>query len=230
MLSSRPRNASFEREIVSCTACPRLIKHCIQIAKTKRRAYEHEQYWGKPVPPFGDSKAQLLVVGLAPGAHGANRTGRIFTGDRSGDWLYRALYRAGFANQPQSSSLQDGLQLTGARITCVVKCAPPENKPTPTEVRTCTERFFTPEIVSHPEVKVYLALGRLAWEALHKHFKVEHKVPFKHGAEYTLADGRTLLASYHPSQQNTFTGKLTAPMFDAVFNRARALLDSLENI
>jgi len=222
--------ASFEHEIHACTACPRLRKHCLEVARTKRRAYEVQTYWGKPVAPFGDPQARLLVVGLAPGAHGANRTGRIFTGDRSGDWLYRALHRAGFANQATSTSRTDGLALSRARVTCVVKCAPPDNKPSRQEIHTCIDRFFDREIASHPEVQVYIALGRLAWDSIRKQFKTNHRVTFKHGAEQTLPGGKTLLASYHPSQQNTFTGRLTEPMFDSVFERARELLNLLKDI
>jgi uracil-DNA glycosylase family 4 len=222
--------ASFELKIHACTACPRLRKHCLEVAKTKRRAYENQEYWGKPVAPFGDPKASLLVVGLAPGAHGANRTGRIFTGDRSGDWLYRALHRAGFANQPLSVSRTDGLALSHARVTCVVKCAPPDNKPTTLEIHTCIHRFFDQEITSHPEVRVYIALGRLAWDSIQKQFKVSRRVAFKHGAEQTLPEGKILLASYHPSQQNTFTGRLTEAMFDSVFARAGELLNLLKDV
>lgn len=216
----------LNRDIVSCQACPRLIKHCQKIASEKRKAYQHETYWGKPVPNFGDTKAQLLIVGLAPAAHGANRTGRMFTGDRSGLWLYRALYRAGFANQAECDSADDGLQLKNAVITSVAHCAPPDNKPTTDEIKAC-EDFFARTMAIY-DTKVILALGGIAWNAVIHELKRQGKwtgakPAFGHGAEVKLADGRILLGSYHPSQQNTFTGRLTEEMLDSVFDRARKL-------
>jgi uracil-DNA glycosylase len=213
------------RELVRCSACPRLRRHCEQVALKKRKAYQAENYWGKPVPPFGDAQAKLLVVGLAPGAHGANRTGRVFTGDRSGEWLYRALWKAGFANQPQSHSLDDGLSLLGARVTCVVKCAPPDNKPTPTEVKRCSSKYLKGEITEKKQIQVFLALGKLAWDELQKILaEGTPRKSFAHGAVLSLPNGQWLVGSYHPSQQNTFTGRLTEPQFDRIFSKCRALL------
>ena len=213
-------------EIIHCSACARLRKHCLSVAQEKRRAYIDETYWGKPVPGFGDPEAKLVIVGLAPAAHGANRTGRIFTGDRSGEWLYRALHKVGFANQAESFSKEDGLQLYATWITCAVHCAPPENKPLPSEVKSCAP-FLKKELqLLQPRTRVYIALGGIALKSIWPLIAGEKKpVPlFKHGEEIPLKDGRTLLLSYHPSQQNTFTGRLTEPMFDAVFKRARELM------
>ena len=213
--------AQFEEQVTCCTLCPRLREHCTAVARERRKTYRDEEYWGRPVPPFGSCDARLLIVGLAPGAHGAIRTGRIFTGDRSGDWLYRALYKAGVANQAESRGRDDGLELRDARITCVVKCAPPDNKPLPTEISTCSARFLAGELDKNQGSKVIIALGRLAWDTIQKHLDPEgRRTPFSHGARRTLPDGRLLLASFHPSQQNTFTGRLTEPMFDSVFAEA----------
>ncbi|MFN7684591.1 MAG: uracil-DNA glycosylase [Oligoflexia bacterium] len=210
-----------EREIIQCRRCPRLRSYCAKIAKEKRRAYRDQEYWGKPVPAFGDPQARIHVVGLAPGAHGANRTGRIFTGDRSGDWLFRALYRAGLANQAQATDRADGLILTGARVTCVVKCAPPGNKPAPNEIQNCTRAFLRRELSSYPQVCVFVALGRLAWDTLLRELDpTSQRTPFQHGASHRLPDQRWVIASFHPSQQNTFTGKLTESMFDSIFTQA----------
>lgn len=218
-------------EILRCEACPRLRRYCLGIAKTKRRAYQDETYWGKPITGFGDPHARLFLVGLAPAAHGANRTGRIFTGDRSGDWLYRAMHKAGFANQPSSTHAADGLKLRDAYISCVVKCAPPDNKPAPKELERCSS-FLKREMEAMPRTRVWLCLGGIAlqglWPLLHPKtagVKTPARPKFGHGQCVELADGRGwVLMSYHPSQQNTFTGRLTEPMFDSVFAKAKALL------
>lgn len=231
--------AALNEAICGCSRCPRLREHCQTIAREKRRAFRDWEYWGRPVPNFGDAAAELLIVGLAPAAHGANRTGRMFTGDRSGEWLYRALHRAGFANQALAESRDDGLQLQGCAITAICHCAPPDNKPTDEEISSCQE-WFQRSLNVLP-VRVYLALGQIAWrgvvqEAIQNEWLTTTvlgpsgtsrrvaRPSFSHGAEVPLAGGRWLLGSYHPSQQNTFTGRLTEPMFDAVFRRARELL------
>jgi len=220
---------SLNHKIVGCVACPRLRDHCRQIAQTKRRAYRNDDYWGRPVPNFGDPRAQLLIVGLAPGGHGANRTGRMFTGDRSGDWLYRALAKSGFANRAQSRSIDDGLQLNNCAITNACHCAPPQNKPTTAEIAHC--RPWLDELLELLPATVFLALGQLAWKqlvdlALRREWLTDKRPRFGHCAKVSLAGGRTLLGSYHPSQQNTFTGRLSEEMFDAVFAAARGLLES----
>jgi len=217
----------LNKKIAACTSCPRLIEHCKQIAQVRRRAYQDFPYWGGPVPNFGDPKARLLIVGLAPGAHGANRTGRMFTGDRSGDWLYRALHKSGFASQPESTTRDDGMQLKDCAITGVCHCAPPANRPTVDEITNC--RDWLTETVDLLPVHVFLALGQIGWKAsidyLVAHQIWKQKRPkFGHGATVQLEDGRWLIGSYHPSQQNTFTKRLTEPMFDAVFRKIRQLL------
>ena len=218
-----------ERSVVECRRCPRLIAHCQDIARTRKPAYREWTYWGRPVPGWGDPTAELLIVGLAPAAHGANRTGRMFTGDSSGDWLYEALHKFGFANQPDASSRSDGLQLHNCYVTAAARCAPPQNRPTPEELANCRP-FLTGELALLKRVRVVMALGRIGhegwlraagwWQRL---TPVERPV-FGHGAEATLSDGTTLLCSYHPSRQNTNTGRLTRAMWHAVFRRARTLL------
>jgi uracil-DNA glycosylase family 4 len=214
--------ALLRDQITSCRACPRLVAWREQVAVEKRAAYRDEDYWARPVPGFGDPSAHLVVVGLAPAAHGANRTGRMFTGDRSGDFLYAALHRAGYANQPTSTSIDDGLELAGAWITAPVRCAPPANKPTTTERDQC-KPFLERELALLPEARVFLALGGFAFQALSTFLGIAPRPTFGHGVEVPLPDGRTVLCSYHVSQQNTFTGRLTPDMLDDVLRRARAL-------
>ncbi len=188
----------------------------------KRASYAGEAYWGRPVPGFGDPAATLLLVGLAPAAHGGNRTGRVFTGDRSGDWVFAALHRAGYANQPTSTSADDGLRLFGAYVAAAVRCAPPANKPTPAERDACLP-YLVREMEALSSVGVVVALGRFAYDVVAGLLGLRPRPSFGHGVEVDLADGRTIICSYHPSQQNTFTGRLTEEMFDAVFTRARVL-------
>ena len=207
---------------MACRACPRLVAWCQQVAVEKRAAYADEDYWGRPVPSFGDDDPSLLIVGLAPAAHGANRTGRMFTGDRSGDFLYAALHRAGYANQPTSVGRHDGLELTGVRITAPVHCAPPANKPTAEERGRC-RGFLERELALCPSARVVLVLGGIAYQAVAGILGLRPRPRFGHGVQATTPDGRTVLCSYHVSQQNTFTGRLTPKMFDAVLDRARAL-------
>jgi uracil-DNA glycosylase family 4 len=209
--------------IARCTLCPRLVAHREQIAVTKRKAYLAWDYWGKPVPSFGDSAARLLILGLAPGAHGANRTGRMFTGDRSGEFLYRSLYRAGFASQAESREKGDGLELRDAWITAAAHCAPPDNKPTPEELRNCRP-FLTRELELLGNVRLVVALGKIATDAWLQGTK-RASYPFGHGAFYPGLRP-ALLCSYHPSQQNTSTGRLTQQMLDDIFAEARRFIES----
>jgi uracil-DNA glycosylase family 4 len=212
----------IEREVVECRACPRLVEWREKVAIEKVARFREWDYWARPVPGFGDPQARLLVVGLAPAAHGGNRTGRVFTGDRSGDFLFASLHRTGYANQPMSKHRDDGLELNDCFITAVVKCAPPQNKPTPSERDNCRP-FLARELAALTNVRVIVTLGHFGWDAITAHLRLRPKPRFAHGAEVQLPDGRWLLGSYHVSQQNTFTGRLTPDMLDAVFNRARVL-------
>ena len=215
-------------EISACRLCPRLVRWREEVAREKTARFRDWTYWGRPVPPFGDPEARLVVVGLAPAAHGGNRTGRIFTGDRSGDWLYGALHRAGFANQPISVSKDDGLRLKDAWVTAVVRCAPPDNKPATDERDRCVP-YLVRELALLVRTRVFIALGSFAWQNLLRVLRDAGDRPvgavrFGHGSRAELASGRLILGSYHPSQQNTFTGRLTEPMFDAVFREAKERL------
>jgi uracil-DNA glycosylase len=219
----------LNQEIITCTRCPRLIAHCRKIAKEKRRAYLDWEYWGKPVPGWGDHQARLLILALAPGAHGSNRTGRPFTGDGSGHFLYRVLHKAGFASQATSTHRGDGLELHDAYITATVRCAPPQNKPNPDEISRCA-RFLDRELAALNRVKVVTVLGKIGFDAYLNYLKRQGALDskrgfaFAHGAEYPLPGGRTLLCAYHPSLQNTNTGKLTEKMLLDVFKKARKLI------
>jgi uracil-DNA glycosylase family 4 len=225
--------ARLEAEMTGCAACPRLVAWREEVASTKRAAYANETYWGRPVPGWGDPGAKLLVLGLAPAAHGGNRTGRVFTGDRSGDWLFAALHRAGYANQPTSVAIGDGLVLSGAWISAAVRCAPPDNKPTTEEFDRCEHRWLRPEVALLGRLQVVLALGGLAWRVAWRVWGTGGRPAFAHGAVAALRtpadcpDGpggpAWLVGSYHVSQQNTFTGRLTEPMLDAVLARSREL-------
>ena len=217
--------------IVACEACPRLRAYCAEIASIRRRQWRDWSYWGKPVPSFGDPKARILLFGLAPGAHGSNRTGRPFTGDGSGNFMFPILYEAGFASQPNSDSRDDGMKLKDMWISASVRCAPPANKPTPEEQRNCAH-WLDEEIALLPRLRVVICLGKIGFDAYVSYLVRSGIVPsrsgltFSHGAEFKLPNGITLLATYHPSLQNTNTGVLTAPMFLKIFTRARALIES----
>jgi uracil-DNA glycosylase family 4 len=217
---------AIAREVVRCRACPRLVAWRERVAREKTARFADQAYWGKPAPGFGDPHARVLVLGLAPAAHGTNRTGRMFTGDRSGDFLYASLHRTGFANQPVSVSRDDGLRLTGAYVTAVNRCAPPANKPTPDERDRCLP-FLEREVSALDELRVIVALGAFAWDGAARALAalghvVRPKPRFGHGAEIDVGSFR-LVGCYHPSQQNTFTGKLTREMIDGVMSRARSL-------
>lgn len=222
----------LNQDVVTCRACPRLVEWREQVAREKRRAFRDWDYWGKPVPGFGDQNARLFIVGLAPGAHGSNRTGRMFTGDSSGDTLFLALHRSGFADRPSAAHRNDGLTLTDAFITAIGRCAPPQNKPTRIELNNC-QSFLDREWLLMPQIKVVLALGKMAFDDCIKLLRRQgYDLPslkFGHGVEYTFGDDlpagrRYLLAAYHPSRQNTQTGRLTQQMLDDVFARSRSLL------
>jgi uracil-DNA glycosylase family 4 len=218
----------LNQQVVACERCPRLREHCTSVAERKRRAYLEWKYWGKPVPSFGDPRAKVLFVGLAPGAHGSNRTGRPFTGDGSGNFLYPLLHRAGFASQPASKHREDGMTLRDAWITAVVRCAPPGNKPLPDEIANCAP-FLDEEIAALGDLRVLVCLGKIAFDGVVAHLmrtgQIERRggLQFGHGVEYRIPGDRWLLASYHPSLQNTNTGKLTRAMMLRVFRRARQL-------
>ena len=223
---------TLSAEIVACRRCPRLAEYRERVAREKRRAYRDWEYWGRALPGFGDRAARLLVIGLAPAAHGGNRTGRMFTGDRSGDWLYGTLYRFGFANQPTSTQRGDGLRLNGAYVTAAARCAPPDNKPTRLELRNC-QPYLEREMELLRQVRVVVALGRIAFDAYLSARQalglpiLQPRPQFRHGAVYELSDV-ALIGSYHPSQRNTQTGMLTHAMFDRVFAAARRRLDNFE--
>jgi uracil-DNA glycosylase family 4 len=214
--------AQVAAEVAACRTCPRLVDWREQVAADKVARYRQWDYWGCGVPGFGDPDAHLVIIGLAPAAHGANRTGRVFTGDRSGDFLYAALHRNGYANQPTSTHADDGLRLSGAYVTAAVKCAPPANKPTPVEREACRP-FLRRELAMLASARVLLALGRFGWDVVCSTFGARPRPVFTHGAEVALPGDLTLLASYHVSQQNTFTGTLTEAMLDDVLRRARAV-------
>jgi len=225
--------AAVARAVVACERCPRLRAHCERVAREKRRAFRDQAYWGRPVPGFGDARARLLVVGLAPAAHGGNRTGRVFTGDDSGNWLYGALHRFGFANQPDSTGRHDGLRLNGCYVTAAARCAPPANKPTTRELESCRP-FLAAETRLLRRVRVVVTLGGIGHERWLKasgwwdRLGPRERPRFAHGRETTLPDGARLVSSYHPSRQNTNTGRLTRVMWHAVFRRARALVDAAD--
>lgn len=230
-MKKRTRNRNgwedLNGEIVNCEACPRLLQHCQEIGRKKRKAFQDHDYWARPVPNLGDPKARFLIVGLAPAAHGANRTGRMFTGDRSGDWLFRALHRAGFANQAEATAIDDGLKLRGCAITAACHCAPPDNRPTREEIGNC--RPWLADTFDLHKPSIVLALGKIAWSATFDFLKSrgEFEGPrpkFGHGICHKIGPNRSIFASYHPSQQNTFTGRLTEAMLDDVFAQIRVEL------
>jgi uracil-DNA glycosylase family 4 len=228
MAAPNPEWDHLNQTILACRKCPRLVSWREQVARTKRRAFRDWTYWGKPVPGFGDREASILVVGLAPGAHGSNRTGRMFTGDASGEFLYAALHRAGLASQPTSTEREDGLSLHGVFISALCRCAPPENKPTAQEITNCLP-FLQREMDWLPRLRVIVALGRMAFDQTLRLYRDRGSktggLAFAHGARYPLGGGRPwLIASYHPSRQNTQTGRLTRPMFDRIWTQAKALL------
>ena len=213
---------ALEREITGCRACPRLVAWREQVARERRAAFRDQEYWARPVPGFGDPDARVALVGLAPAGHGANRTGRMFTGDRSGEFLYAALWRTGFANQPTAVHRHDGLTLRGAWITAAVRCAPPANKPAPAERDRCRP-FLERELALLPDLRVYVPLGQFGYQVLCRVLGLRRAPRFGHGVELALDNERAIVCSYHVSQQNTFTGRLTEAMFDGVLRRAREL-------
>jgi uracil-DNA glycosylase len=221
--------ADLNTSIPSCTRCPRLRAYCLEVARMKKKEFRDWEYWGLPVPGFGDPAARLLIVGLAPAAHGANRTGRMFTGDSSGNWLYEALHRHGFATQPESLTRDDPLQLIDCYLGAAARCAPPDNKPTPGELANCRP-YLKAELALLPNVRVVVVLGKIAWENYLKasgrwdHLRPADRPPFGHGREHRFPDGVTLLSSFHPSRQNTNTGKLTREMWYDIFRQARQLV------
>ena len=227
-MSLPPWLVNLNSEVIACTRCPRLVTYREQIAREKRRAYRDHEYWGRPVPGFGDPNARVIVLGLAPGAHGSNRTGRPFTGDASGNFMYPVLHQTGFANQPAATDRADGLVLKDLYITAAVRCAPPDNKPLPLELASCA-LYLERELQCLKSAKVIVALGKIGFDAYLNYLKrtglLQSKAPyiFQHGACYKMPDGRTLLASYHPSNQNTQTGKLTRQMFLNIFEQAAHL-------
>ena len=219
---------TLQIQIIACRSCPRLVRWREKVAREKVKRFAAEEYWGKPNPSFGDPHARLLLVGLAPAAHGGNRTGRMFTGDHSGDWLYRALYKAGFANQPLSLNRNDGLKLTDCYITATLRCAPPQNKPTPREIQNCSP-YLLKEVELLKNVRVIVGLGRIGFDAALSAYRelgrIEYVKKPKFGHEMVYDFGSlTFVASFHPSQQNTFTGRLTEPMFDRVFRKVNEIL------
>ena len=232
MVDSRRPLEKLQKQIIACARCPRLVRHCRKVAKEKRRMYRDWEYWGKPNPSFGDPNAELLILGLAPAAHGGNRTGRMFTGDRSGDFLYGGLYEAGFANQHTSVSRDDGLELRNCYITASLRCAPPKNKPLPTEARNC-QPYLEAELRLLTQVRAVLVLGRIAFETYvrvaasqREDFPPRSSLKFAHGASFSLPGGLPrLFCSYHPSQQNTQTGRLTSEMFQKVLVEIQVFLN-----
>jgi uracil-DNA glycosylase family 4 len=228
MAAARSSLETLNARIIACKRCPRLRKYCAEVARVRKRAYLECEYWGKPVPSFGDPKARVMALGLAPGAHGSNRTGRIFTGDGSGYFFYPVLHEAGFASQPMAVSRDDSMKLTDMWISAVVRCAPPANKPAPDELRNCAP-FLDEEIGLLKNLRVVVCLGKIAFDGFLAHARRSGQITsragmnFAHGAEFTLPNGLTVIASYHPSQQNTNTGKLTRPMLLKIFKRAREL-------
>ena len=222
--------AELNTEVIACTRCPRLVEYRERIAREKRRAYLDCEYWGKPVPGFGDPNARVLILGLAPGAHGSNRTGRPFTGDASGKFMYPVLYETGFANQPNATHRGDGLELKNIYITAAIRCAPPANKPLPSELAKCAP-YLDREMAGLKNLKVIVALGKIGFDAYLNYLKrggyisSKKAYVFRHGARYRMPDGKTLLASYHPSNQNTQTGKLTRQMFLRIFQAAARTAD-----
>ena len=212
--------SAVQADVVACRTCDRLVEWREQVARERRAGFRDEDYWGKAVPAFGDAEAAIVVLGLAPAAHGANRTGRMFTGDRSGDWLFRAMHRAGLANQPTSTAREDGLELRNAWVTAAVRCAPPGNQPLPAERDACAGYLARELDALAPRCRVVVCLGGFGFAAAVRHYQLKPKPRFGHLAEHPVPGGPVLLCSFHPSQLNTFTGRLTEPMLDAVFERA----------